>query len=223
MASEDSYWARLRKKHPLYVLDVNQLELGNHIGSGGFGDVYKSVLTVNGVKNEVAYKRISKNVLIMHGKDIYREIITMMTFTMHPNIVTPFGVIADEKPNSDFGVGIVMELATEKTLFELLWEEEKKREITLIQRLQIIVDICKGLKAMHEANFVHGDLKAMNILLFDELTAKVIYLFIILYIYIYFFLHKHILSIRGTLYLFLFYFLTFFCFFFLFSHCLVCR
>jgi len=95
----------------------------------------------------------------------------MMTFNIHPNIVTPLGVIVDESPDSEYGVGIVMELATEKTLFDLLWNKDK--DISLIKRIEIILDISKGLLAMHEKNFIHGDLKSMNILLFEDLNAKI--------------------------------------------------
>ncbi|XP_028122233.1 probable LRR receptor-like serine/threonine-protein kinase At3g47570 [Camellia sinensis] len=53
---------------------------------------------------------------------------------------------------------------------------EESRNLKLIQRLDISVDVASGLEYLHcgcESTTIHGDLKSSNVLLDDEMTAHI--------------------------------------------------
>ena len=83
----------------------------------------------------------------------------------HPNIVTVFEL------GEDRGVPyIAMELLPGADLETLLRSGE---ELLLAEKLEVVVQVCRGLAYAHEHGVVHRDIKPSNIRLLDDGTAKI--------------------------------------------------
>ena len=83
----------------------------------------------------------------------------------HPNIVTVFEL------GEDRGLPfIAMELLPGADLEALLRSGE---EILLAEKLDIVIQVCRGLAYAHEHGIVHRDIKPSNIRLLDDGTAKI--------------------------------------------------
>ena len=72
----------------------------------------------------------------------------------HPNLLRLYGWVFAEPEV----LHVVMEKA-EKGLLHALQEE-----LTLLIRMNIALDVAKGLKAIHDIGYIHEDLKPGNIL-----------------------------------------------------------
>lgn len=74
----------------------------------------------------------------------------------HPNIVSVYGAAAQ-----DGRVGLWTELVRGRSLAELL---EVEREFGAADVVQIGIELCRGLAAVHRMGLTHGDVKAENVL-----------------------------------------------------------
>lgn len=71
-------------------------------------------------------------------------------------------------------VGIVMRYEAGGDLAQYLHCKDRVfRELTLMQKLHILVGITKGIAELHGAGYVHGDIKPGNILLSSDLNPEV--------------------------------------------------
>ncbi|CAN6450292.1 unnamed protein product [Victoria cruziana] len=144
---------------------TNNFSQGNVIGIGGFGHVYKGILS-SGMM--VAIKR-AKNGAVQGATEFKTEI-EMLSRVHHKNLVSLVGFCFDKGEQM-----LVYEFVANGTLADCL---SGKSEIQLDwkKRLQISLDSARGLAYLHEfANppIVHRDVKSANILLDENLTAKV--------------------------------------------------
>ena len=140
------------------------------IGIGGFGKVYKGILSTS--KIEVAVKRVS------HGreqgmKEFIAEIVSIGQL-QHRNLVQLLGycrrkgellLVYDLMPNGSL----------DKFLFAPLDDLPSLKVLDWNQRLGIIKGVASGLLYLHQ-DFVqvviHGDIKAGNVLLDSEMNAR---------------------------------------------------
>ena len=76
----------------------------------------------------------------------------------------------EEKESS---LGIVMEYADKGDLYQRI-TEYKKKHITFEESeiWRILIQLVKGLKALHELKILHRDLKSANVFLFSDGSAK---------------------------------------------------
>jgi len=51
--------------------------------------------------------------------------------------------------------------------------EIKKKSLSILQKIQIILEILKGIDFLHSKNIIHLDLKSENILLDENLKVKI--------------------------------------------------
>lgn len=134
------------------------------VGRGGMGMVYRGydealerevaikTLTVEGTLDEESRKRFE-----IEAKAAAR--------LQHPNILTVFE-LGDER-----GVPfIAMELLPGVDLEELLRSGE---ELLLQEKLEIVIQVCRGLAYAHEHKIVHRDIKPSNVRLLDDGTIKI--------------------------------------------------
>ncbi|XP_051185807.1 uncharacterized protein [Lolium perenne] len=145
------------------------------IGSGGFAVVYKGKLE----NRMVAVKRMSNT--YMHEKEFHREVECLM-MVKHKNIVQFLGYCADTQGTMARHEGkfVMADVQQRLLCFEYLSKGSLDEYITDTSsglqwrdRYHIIKGICQGLHYLHQKNIIHLDLKPANILLDDNLVAKI--------------------------------------------------
>ena len=72
----------------------------------------------------------------------------------HPNLLRLYGWVFAEPEV----LHVVMERAERGLLYAL------RQQLTLLFRMNIALDVAKGLKAIHDIGYIHEDLKPGNIL-----------------------------------------------------------
>ncbi|KAK9076093.1 hypothetical protein SSX86_004426 [Deinandra increscens subsp. villosa] len=148
------------------------------IGSGGYGDVYRSKLEVSVEEKgdfstkwrTVAIKSIR---LYAEGKEGFDAEIALLGTCTHPNIVSLLGFC-----NEDSNLILVYEHAHNKSLNDYLGNNYNSTHLTWVQRIKIGIDIANGLDYIHtrvadEERIVHRDIKSANILLNKNWVAKI--------------------------------------------------
>lgn len=143
---------------------VGDIELGQVLGSGGFGKVYLGHDTKHRIP--VAVKCIDKALVKENNLEEYvtREI-DMMRAIKHPHIVRLLQFIDDPK-----GFYLVLELAANGELFDRIVEARRFDEDVARRYFQQLIS---ALWYCHGKNIVHRDLKAENLLLGEHDTLKV--------------------------------------------------
>ncbi|CAN0921625.1 Probable LRR receptor-like serine/threonine-protein kinase At1g53440 [Linum grandiflorum] len=148
-------------------LATNNFNAANKIGEGGFGPVYKGILTDGGV---VAVKQLSAK--SMQGNREFVNEIGMISALQHPNLVKLFGCCMEGNQ-----LLLVYEYLENNSLARALFgTEEQKLQLDWKTRRSILLGIAKGLTYLHEESrlkIVHRDIKATNVLLDKNLNAKI--------------------------------------------------
>jgi predicted Ser/Thr protein kinase len=143
---------------------IGKYEIVQELGRGGMGVVYKAYDTV--MDREVALKVILD--IAMHVPEIkarfYREAQTAGKLT-HENITVVYDVGEDDgRPY------IVMEYLPGNDLRSLL---DRKQPLPLLQKLEIAVQVARGLAYSHSREIIHRDIKPANIRVVDERRVKI--------------------------------------------------
>ncbi|XP_058075187.1 leucine-rich repeat receptor protein kinase HPCA1-like [Magnolia sinica] len=144
---------------------TNNFSESNEIGSGGYGKVYRAKLLDGQI---VAIKRAQQG--SMQGTHEFKTEIELLSRVHHKNLVSLVGfcfengeqmLIYEYVPN-----GTLRESLSEKSGIHLNWK----------RRLRIALGSARGLAYLHELAdppTIHRDIKSTNILLDENLTAKV--------------------------------------------------
>jgi predicted Ser/Thr protein kinase len=135
------------------------------LGKGGMGMVYRGL--DEKLEREVAIKTITTTGAVPEESQRRFEIEAKAAARMqHPNIVAVYEL------SEDRGVRfIAMELLRGTDLDALLRSQE---EVLLAEKLEIAIQVCRGLAYAHERGVFHRDIKPANIgLLEDDGTAKI--------------------------------------------------
>ncbi|KAF3780177.1 putative LRR receptor-like serine/threonine-protein kinase [Nymphaea thermarum] len=139
----------------------------NKIGEGGFGPVYKGVLTDG---TAIAVKKLSSK--SKQGNREFLNEIGMISALQHPNLVKLFGCCIEGKE-----LMLVYEYMENNSLARALFGPcEHQLLLDWPTRQKICVGVAKGLAYLHEEStlkVVHRDIKATNILLDKDLNAKI--------------------------------------------------
>jgi eukaryotic-like serine/threonine-protein kinase len=146
----------------------DRYELGDVIGRGGMGVVYRAYDTV--VKREVAVKTI-RDLPSPKAFDLFRKECGVMASMSHPNIVEIFDIGEFEEGGS-LKPFLVMPLLAGATLDELI--RKSTQRLTVDRAIDIICQTCRGLQTAHERGLVHRDLKPSNIFVMPDHSVKVI-------------------------------------------------
>ncbi|KAJ0489599.1 putative protein kinase RLK-Pelle-DLSV family [Helianthus annuus] len=138
----------------------------NKLGQGGFGTVYKGVLSDG---REIAVKRLFYNNKF-RAADFYNEV-NMISSVEHKNLVRLLGCSCSG-PESI----LVYEYLPNMSLDLFIFDETKGRDLSWDKRLKIIIGIAEGLVYLHEnttTRIIHRDIKASNILLDLRFRPKI--------------------------------------------------
>ncbi|CAI9304399.1 unnamed protein product [Lactuca saligna] len=143
---------------------TNNFDDNKVIGKGGFGKVYKGVLS----HSKVAFKRLDRK----HGQgnpEFLKEILTLSRYT-HENLISLLGFCDEDDEKI-----LVYEHAFHGSLDRHL----SSTSLTWWKRLKICLTAAKGLCYLHDPNgeepqrVIHRDIKSSNILLDESWNAKI--------------------------------------------------
>ncbi|KAL9165904.1 hypothetical protein ABFS82_06G200200 [Erythranthe guttata] len=144
---------------------TNNFSESNQIGSGGYGKVYRGMLSDGQV---VAVKRAEKG--SMQGGHEFKTEIELLSRVHHKNLVGLVGFCFNQGDQM-----LVYEFMSNGTLREIL-SGRSGIELDWKRRLRIALGSARGLAYLHELAhppIIHRDVKSTNILLDENLTAKV--------------------------------------------------
>uniref|UniRef100_F6GZ95 Receptor-like serine/threonine-protein kinase n=1 Tax=Vitis vinifera TaxID=29760 RepID=F6GZ95_VITVI len=156
---------------PLLALEkletaTNNFHEANKLGQGGFGPVYRGKLPGG---QEIAVKRLSR--ASAQGLEEFGNEVVVISKIQHRNLVRLLGycIEGDEKL-------LIYEYMPNKSLDSFLFDPLKRDFLDWRRRFNIIEGIGRGLLYLHRDSrfrIIHRDLKASNILLDEDLTAKI--------------------------------------------------
>ena len=148
---------RISEKFANWNINLNELTLLKVIGKGGSCEVWLGLYQ----KTQVAIKRqISRQHKTL--KEFDREV-NFLVNIRHPNLLTFMGICLEDP------LSIITEYCSGGTLFSLL-HSRKDVFVSWQQKLSILKEIAKGMLFLHSRNFIHRDLKSLNILMNSEIN-----------------------------------------------------
>ncbi|KAL6599281.1 hypothetical protein ACP70R_045775 [Stipagrostis hirtigluma subsp. patula] len=178
------YWIKQRRKSSINKdLRAHDLQIGsftlrqmkaatrnfdvaNKIGEGGFGSVYKGLLSDGTI---IAVKQLSSR--SRQGNREFVNEIGMISALQHPNLVKLYGCCTEGNQ-----LLLVYEYMENNCLARALFVEQYRLRLDWGTRRKICLGIARGLAYLHEESairIVHRDIKASNILLDKDLNAKI--------------------------------------------------
>ncbi|KZV37293.1 kinase family protein [Dorcoceras hygrometricum] len=140
------------------------LHLGERIGIGSYGEVYRAEW--NGT--EVAVKKFMKQDISGDALAQFKCEIEIMLSLRHPNVVLLMGAVT-QPPN----MSILTELLPRGSLYKLL--HRPHIQIDEQRRIKMALDVAKGMNYLHTRHpiIVHRDLKSPNLLVDKNWVVKV--------------------------------------------------
>jgi serine/threonine protein kinase len=137
------------------------------LGEGGFGSVYKGVLTDNTV---VAVKK-SKGVDKAQMNEEFQKEMSIVSQVNHKNVVKLLGLCLETKVPL-----LVYEFISNGTLSKHIHDKGSRILASWTSRLRVASEAALALDYLHslaDPPVIHGDVKSVNILLDNNHTAKV--------------------------------------------------
>ncbi|GBG91430.1 hypothetical protein CBR_g52386 [Chara braunii] len=143
---------------------TNKFSEVNVLGEGGYGRVYKATLS-KGVL--AAVKRAAQQ--SFQGEKEFHTEIELLSSVAHPNLVRLLGYCNEKGTQM-----LVYEYIPQGTLRSHL-SRRATRPLTFQERVEIMVGAANGIAFLHSNvnPIIHRDIKTANILLTDDLVAKV--------------------------------------------------
>jgi serine/threonine-protein kinase len=128
------------------------LKIRSKVGSGNFGQVFRA--WEPGLEREFALKLLHDTPSVRDDAALNEA--RLLARIRHPNVVTIFGV-----DRFDGRVGFWMEFVSGRTLKEIL---EEQGPFSAQEAVMFGLDLCRALAAVHQAGFLHRDVKAQNVM-----------------------------------------------------------
>ncbi|XP_055804043.1 G-type lectin S-receptor-like serine/threonine-protein kinase At4g03230 isoform X2 [Solanum dulcamara] len=138
----------------------------NRLGQGGFGPVYKGKFP-QGL--EMAVKRLSSH--SSQGAEEFKNEVMLIGKLQHRNLVRLLGYCIEENEKI-----LLYELMPNKSLDTRIFNHSVGPLLDWNIRFEIILGIARGLVYLHHDSrlrIIHRDLKTSNILLDEEMNAKI--------------------------------------------------
>ncbi|KAL4312993.1 hypothetical protein GQ457_01G003560 [Hibiscus cannabinus] len=146
---------------------TNNFDVANKIGEGGFGPVYKGILSDGTV---IAVKQLSAK--SKQGNREFVNEIGMISALQHPHLVKLFGCCIEGNQ-----LLLIYEYMENNSLARALFgPQECQLKLDWPTRRKICIGIARGLAYLHEESrlkIVHRDIKATNVLLDKNLNPKI--------------------------------------------------
>lgn len=146
---------------------IGKYEVIDVIGTGGMGIVFRA--HDPDIGRTVAIKMLRQPdpaaATGVYDRFFSRE--TKSTGNLHhKNIVTVY-----DSGEQDGNPYLVMEYLEGDPVSRLIAE---RRPIPLVEKLDVVVQVCDGLQYAHDRNIVHRDIKPANVILLPDGTAKIV-------------------------------------------------
>ncbi|XP_062171196.1 probable LRR receptor-like serine/threonine-protein kinase At1g06840 isoform X2 [Alnus glutinosa] len=138
----------------------------NKLGQGGFGVVYKGMLSDG---QEIAVKRLSS--VSRQGDQEFKNEVLLMAKIQHRNLIRLLGFCLEGNERL-----LIYELMPNASLDQFLFDPIKRLHLDWERRYKIIFGIARGLLYLHEDSqfrIIHRDLKTSNILLDSKMNPKI--------------------------------------------------
>ncbi|KAI3465872.1 hypothetical protein Pfo_022535 [Paulownia fortunei] len=145
---------------------TNNFSGENVIGEGGFGPVYKGDLSSEQV---IAVKRMSRS--SGQGPEEFKNEVILIAKLQHRNLVRILGCCIEGEEKM-----LIYEYMQNKSLDYFIFDQNRSALLTWPKRFDIIMGIARGLLYLHHDSrlkIIHRDLKTSNILLDENLNAKI--------------------------------------------------
>ncbi|XP_028005569.2 tyrosine-protein kinase Fer isoform X1 [Eptesicus fuscus] len=149
-------------KDKKWVLNHEDVTLGELLGKGNFGEVFKGILKD---KTAVAVKTCKED-LPQELKMKFLQEAKILKQYDHPNIVKLIGVCTQRQP-----IYIIMELIAGGDFLSYL--RKKKDEIKLKQLVKFSLDAASGMSYLESKKCIHRDLAARNCLVGENNVLKI--------------------------------------------------
>ncbi|RIA05024.1 hypothetical protein BRARA_K00629 [Brassica rapa] len=162
------------KAIPMQILRVatNNFGVENLLGGGGFGSVYRGTLQDG---RDIAVKKMDQADFAGKGLKEFESEVTVLTKVHHRNLVSLYGYSIEGNDRL-----VVYQYMPQGTLSKHLfhWSDHSLRPLDWTTRLNIALDVARAVEYLHtlalqSQSYIHRDLKPPNILLGDDLRAKV--------------------------------------------------
>ncbi|XP_067933289.1 interleukin-1 receptor-associated kinase 4-like [Watersipora subatra] len=141
---------------------------GRFLGAGGYGEVYLGRIKTDTCTELVAVKKFY-NSSLNYLKQFKTELEVIFMNCRHENLLAIKGVCTER------AFCVIYEYMSHGTVEQRLAKDSDKPVLSADQRLQIAIDVAKGLGRLHHGDatpIVHRDVKPANILLDDQDRAK---------------------------------------------------
>jgi serine/threonine protein kinase len=176
--------AQLQKMVSMGLIEASQLQrditpreirrrdltLGKVLGSGAFGEVYKAQLDESEVNNIPEYTVAAKTVKdasqsVEGTKALLAEASVMCQVGAHPNLVSMVGVVTRGDP-----LVLVISFAAGGSVQDVLKKQHASGEpLSIADKLQMAVEVARGMEHIAKNHFIHRDLAARNVLVAEGL------------------------------------------------------
>jgi len=146
-----------------FSIAYSEIKFTKKIGAGAFGEVWKG----EWAGTDVAVKKILKNDIKESDLGEFASEILLMSKLRHPNIVQFLGACMDPE------FCLVTEFMHRGSLFDVLGD--KSIEMDWDRKLQICMDVCKGMVYLHTRNppIIHRDIKSLNVLVTKDWKSTI--------------------------------------------------
>ncbi|TYH47744.1 hypothetical protein ES332_D10G019000v1 [Gossypium tomentosum] len=130
----------------------------NKLGEGGFGEVYKGILSN---QQEIAVKKLSRG--SGQGDEEFKNEVVLVAKLQHRSLVRLLGFCLEREERI-------------LSLDYFVFDPVKQGQLDWLRRYKIIEGIARGILYLHEDSrlrIIHRDLKASNILLDGDMNPKI--------------------------------------------------
>lgn len=148
------------------LLNANELQFGEVLGSGGYGKVSRGMYRGAEVAIKQLYTDAGMAVSSEQVEEFKKEVLNLSALR-HGRLVELIGV-AYVAPS----LCIVTEFMPNGSLHDLV--HNSRTDMTFAQRMSISVQVAEGVEYLHSRSppFVHRDIKSLNVVMDHDLNAK---------------------------------------------------
>ncbi|KAI8506610.1 Leucine-rich repeat-containing protein 15 [Branchiostoma belcheri] len=168
-----------RPQFPKLETDPGRVTLGEKIGSGAFGIVYRATLTRDDRTEDVVVKTLKENASEEDKLGFLEEIRAVVDLGVHKNLLGLLGCCTVVRDHL-YLITELMPYGDLKSFLRKCREEATSDEpgddiytFEVIQMYQVARQIARGMDHIARSRYVHGDLAARNVLVGKRLHVKI--------------------------------------------------